>query len=142
MRFGRKTTCASCQVARRCTTTLAPATGWPLLETRPESTQPSRAQAVANAYATSYIDYRRKQAVDDVLREARLLRAHGRAASAAWRDQPLLGDRGRHRSSREETEEWRKNVGEVRAQGTARVRPATVGWTPILTLCGACQARS
>ncbi len=31
------------------------------------STDPARAASLSNAYATSYIDYRRKQAVDDVL---------------------------------------------------------------------------
>jgi len=38
-----------------------------VISVRAESPVPSRAAAVANAYATAYIDFRRKQAVDDVL---------------------------------------------------------------------------
>lgn len=37
---------------------------------RAEDTKPRRAADVANAYASAYIDYRRKQAVDDVLFQA------------------------------------------------------------------------
>jgi succinoglycan biosynthesis transport protein ExoP len=32
-----------------------------------DSTSPARAEEVANAYATSYVDFKRKQAVDDIL---------------------------------------------------------------------------
>jgi succinoglycan biosynthesis transport protein ExoP len=38
-----------------------------IIQISARSTDPSRSAALANAYATSYIDYRRKQAVDDVL---------------------------------------------------------------------------
>jgi capsular exopolysaccharide synthesis family protein len=38
-----------------------------LIEVTATSTDPQRAALVANTYASSYIDYRRKQAVDDVL---------------------------------------------------------------------------
>jgi len=38
-----------------------------VISVRAESTDPKRAAAVANAYATAYIDFRRKQAVDDIL---------------------------------------------------------------------------
>lgn len=38
-----------------------------LIRVTARSPDPKRAAAVANTYATSYIDYRRKQAVDDVL---------------------------------------------------------------------------
>ncbi len=37
---------------------------------RAESTIPKRAADVANAYATAYIDFRRQQAIDDVLAAA------------------------------------------------------------------------
>jgi succinoglycan biosynthesis transport protein ExoP len=37
-----------------------------LVTVRAESADPARAAAVANAYATAYIDYRRKQAYDDL----------------------------------------------------------------------------
>src|SRR5439155_10484328 len=38
-----------------------------VIEVRAQSTRPSRAADIANAYATAYIDFRRKQAVDDLL---------------------------------------------------------------------------
>jgi len=44
-----------------------PVAGTDVIEVRAESTDPARAAAVANAYVTAYIDFRRKQAVDDVL---------------------------------------------------------------------------
>lgn len=37
---------------------------------RAENTDPAKAAAIANAYATAYIDFRRKQSVDDVLAAA------------------------------------------------------------------------
>ncbi|MGH9179945.1 MAG: polysaccharide biosynthesis tyrosine autokinase [Acidimicrobiales bacterium] len=41
-----------------------------VIEVRAESTDPDRAAAIANAYAESYIDFRRTQAVDDLLAAA------------------------------------------------------------------------
>ena len=41
-----------------------------VIEVRAESTDPDRAAAIANAYAKSYIGFRRTQAVDDVLAAA------------------------------------------------------------------------
>lgn len=41
-----------------------------VIEVKAESTDPDRAAAVANAYARSYIDFRRTQAVDDLLAAA------------------------------------------------------------------------
>ena len=41
-----------------------------VIEVRAQSTDAARAAAVANAYADAYIDFRRKQAVDDVLAAA------------------------------------------------------------------------
>jgi non-specific protein-tyrosine kinase len=38
-----------------------------VIEVRSESTDPERAATVANTYATEYIDFRRKQAVDDLI---------------------------------------------------------------------------
>ncbi len=38
-----------------------------VIRVRADSTQPRRAAAIANAYAKAYIDFRRRQAVDDVL---------------------------------------------------------------------------
>lgn len=38
-----------------------------VIEVRARSTDPQQAATVANAYATAYIDFRRRQAVDDVL---------------------------------------------------------------------------
>lgn len=41
-----------------------------VIEVKAESTDPERAAAIANAYAKSYIDFRRGQAVDDLLAAA------------------------------------------------------------------------
>src|SRR5207247_10812160 len=38
-----------------------------VIEVRAQSTRPSRAADITNAYANAYIDFRRKQAVDDLL---------------------------------------------------------------------------
>jgi capsular polysaccharide biosynthesis protein len=45
----------------------APIGATDLIEVTAKSTDPARAAQLANTYATAYIDYRRKQAVDDVL---------------------------------------------------------------------------
>jgi capsular exopolysaccharide synthesis family protein len=47
--------------------TVVPITQTELFEIRARSTSPERAAAVANAYGEAYIEYRRKQAVDDLL---------------------------------------------------------------------------
>lgn len=50
----------------------------------------ARVQAEADQFTESVLVDRTESSTRT---KARLLRAHGRAASAAWRDQPLLGDR-------------------------------------------------
>ena len=50
----------------------------------------ARVQAEADQFTESVLVDRTKESTET---KARLLRASGRAASAAWRDQPLLGDR-------------------------------------------------
>jgi polysaccharide biosynthesis transport protein len=46
-----------------------------LIRVTARSTDPQRAATLANTYATSYIDYRRKQAVDDVLAASQQVQA-------------------------------------------------------------------
>lgn len=50
----------------------------------------ARVQAEADQFTESVLVDRTEESTKT---KARLLRAHGRAASAAWRDQPMLGDR-------------------------------------------------
>ena len=47
---------------------VSPVTQTDLIEIRAQSPSPEQAADIANAYAESYIEYRRKQAVDDLLR--------------------------------------------------------------------------
>ena len=46
-----------------------------VIEVKAESTSPARAARIANAYARAYIDFRRKQAVDDLLAAAAQVQA-------------------------------------------------------------------
>jgi capsular exopolysaccharide synthesis family protein len=45
----------------------SPVNGTDVMEVRAESTVPKQAAAVANAYVSAYIDYKRQQAIDEVL---------------------------------------------------------------------------
>ncbi len=55
--------------------TLSPVGQTDVIAVKARSTDPERAAAVANAYASAYIDFRRRQAVDDVLAASREIQA-------------------------------------------------------------------
>lgn len=66
----------------------------------------ARVQAEADQFTASVLVDRTEESTRT---KARLLRAHGRAASAAWRDQPLLGER-MLRLLREDVADLRRKV--------------------------------
>lgn len=65
-----------------------------VIEVRAQSTDPRRAAIIANAYARSYIDFRRKQAVDDLFDAGREIQAKVGELQTQIDDLPSPGPKG------------------------------------------------
>ena len=105
-----------------------------LIRVSARSTDPAQASRLANAYATAYIDYRRRQAVDDVLaasqqvqtKIADLQKQIDTAAAGASRDF-LIQAQSQFRQSLDELQV----AGALKQGGVQLVTPATAPSSPV-----------
>ena len=105
-----------------------------LIRVTARSTNPQQAARLANAYATSYLDYRRKQAVDDVLAASQQVQAKlselqrqiDSASGGPQRDS-LLEAQGLFRQKLDQLQV----VGTLKQGGAQLVTPAAVPASPV-----------